>query len=171
MKRLFASLAFFAMLQVPTLFAEQLEFPIRDYPKTDAVSEGDIISWSKKVHDYTHTEKVELEDKNFFILIGSKPLATTRLNIFIYVSEQKTSPSDKLYSTRWALLLFRPTVTSQIKIDVDRKTKQITFRSRSGKVLLIQPFETEKAAEESPGEGANVTITKAVPEEPAKSGK
>jgi hypothetical protein len=115
-----------------------------DHLLYSARSEDEIVSWAKAKSnfapivrfDYVRTERFDIDGKNLLVLLAARPMATQRIQIFVYVNGKR---QDGEYE--WSLLLLRFTNTADVKIEADKKAKQVVFRSKAGKLLLILPVE------------------------------
>jgi hypothetical protein len=101
-------------------------------PLDSAESEEEILSWAKPRHDYVRSEYFTIDGMKVFVLLASPPTATSRMNIYVY----------NVYEPHgFSLLLVRYAHTSKVTIRADEKDKQLEFRSKGGKVLLILPID------------------------------
>jgi len=119
-----------------------------DYLLLSAKSQDEIVSWAKgKTHianserfDGFRVERFVIDGKKLLVLLASPPTATYRMTIFVYVADD--SGDDQ----RWSLILVRYAGTADVKVEIDKKLKQLKFRSKAGKLLLILPVENLKLA-------------------------
>ena len=119
---------------------KEKDYPLSDYLLDSARSEKEILSWARAKSDFGYGERFDsarierfkIDGKNLLVLLATPPMATQRVTIFVYVGDDETG---------WDLLLLRHTNTADVKIKADKKAKQLLFRSKAGKVLLILPIE------------------------------
>jgi hypothetical protein len=95
-------------------------------------SEHEISEWATELYGFYRPVYLSIEDKKLLIVIGDTAFGTSRLVLHVFVYERN----------EWELLFTRYTNTSDIKIEVDENTKQLVFRSKAGKILLSQPFDS-----------------------------
>ena len=115
------------------------QYLLDDYMLPHAKSDKEILAWAKadssfahgERFDYARIERIRIDDKSLLILLAGRPMATTRREIFVYVGGNRG----------WSLLLWRYTNTAEVKIEVDKTSKQLVFRSKAGKRLLVLPTE------------------------------
>ncbi len=137
---LFAAL----LLEISGQIATAAENPrknyfLDDYQLDSAKSEEEIVVWAKgKIRsgqmdrfDAFRIERLELDGKKLLVLLASPPTATRRTTIFVYVGDERG----------WGLLLVRHAYTANVKVQADKKAKQLVFRSQAGRLLLILPVE------------------------------
>jgi hypothetical protein len=121
---------------------KEKEYPLSDYLLFSAKSEKEILSWARgkssfgndggERFDFAETERFKIDGKNLLVLLANRFFGTTRITIFVYVGDDETG---------WDLLLMRETNTADVKVKADKKAKQLLFRSKAGKLLLILPVE------------------------------
>jgi len=114
-------------------------YMLNDFLLDSAKSEEEILSWAKakssfapiERFDYARTERFDIDGKGLLVLFAARPMATRRIILFVYVRVEQ----------EWTLLLFRRTNTAEVKVEPDKKAKQVVFRSKAGKLLLVLPLE------------------------------
>jgi hypothetical protein len=112
---------------------------LNDYLLYAAKSEAEILAWARAKADYgnierfdsARTEQFEIGGKKLLVLLASRPMATQRMIIFVYVGNDHG----------WSLLLLRNTNTADVNVQADLKAQQLVFRSKAGKRLLDLPVE------------------------------
>ena len=118
---------------------------LEDHVLYSAKSEQEILSWANgkstlapwlSRFDSARTERFDVDGKSLLVLLASRPRATTRMDIYVYVDFRRPSGEHQ-----WSLLLVRYTNTADVKVEADKKAKQLVFRSKAGKALLILPLE------------------------------
>jgi hypothetical protein len=120
---------------------------LEDHLLYSAKSEEEIFSWAKaksklspiERFDYVRAERFDVDGKKLLVVLAARPRATRRLQIFVYVS----------LVDEWNLLMVRFTNTADVKITEDRTAKELVFRSKAGKVLLILPIENVDLANDA----------------------
>ena len=70
------------------------KYLLEDYVLYHAKSEEEILAWAKadsssarmvSALDTARTERVKIDDKDLLILLATRPMATTRVELFVYV--------------------------------------------------------------------------------------
>jgi hypothetical protein len=114
-------------------------YVLNDYLLYAAKSEAEILAWARAKADYgnierfdsARTEQFEIGGKKLLVLLASRPMATQRMIIFVYVGNDQG----------WSLLLLRNTNTAAVTVQADYQAEQLLFRSKAGKLLLVLPVE------------------------------
>lgn len=102
-------------------------------------SKSEIIEWGKKEFGFSissDSSSYKIEDQNIFILIGDYGSGVQRKAIFVFLNNNIGKRDE------WRLFCMRDTNTSEVYVEIDQKLKEIVFKAKSEKTLMILPFET-----------------------------
>lgn len=114
-----------------------------------ANSEKDILKWANGRSETVNTEHVNIDGKTLLVVLANPPTGNSRTYIYVYEGADK---NEKKGTNGWGLLLSRCAGTATVTVKVDKKAKQLVFRSRAGKTLLILPTENLDFWAEGDGE-------------------
>lgn len=117
-----------------------------DYILVSVKSEKELLSWARvkdlagieRFQEDIKTERFEIGGKRLLVFLAARPMATTRMEIFVYVLTGEEGGGE---GQGWGLLLHRYTGTSSVKVKADQSAKRLTFISKAGRILLILPIE------------------------------
>lgn len=105
--------------------------------KKEFKSKTEILEWGKTEFGYVgDTVSFNIDGSAVFVINGDYASGVSYKTVFVfckYGTEKKAG---------WSLLCMRNTNTSSVKVEVDKNHKQVVFSSKSGKTLMILPFET-----------------------------
>jgi len=102
-------------------------------------SKSQIIEWGEKefgFNAYSDSISFNVEGIDFFILIGEYGSGVQRKAIFVFSKRNMKKKED------WRLFCMRDTNTIKVSVELEQKSREIVFKAKSGKTLMILPFET-----------------------------
>ena len=96
-------------------------------------SESALKDWIKDRLE--PTELLEFNRRDQKVLIALQPVGSGRITTTVYIFI-----TDRASKT-WGIATVWQTYTSKIKISPSKGGKELTFKSKSGKILFLVPFE------------------------------
>lgn len=102
-------------------------------------NKGQIIEWGEKEFGFNANSdsiSFNIEGIDFFILFGEYGSGIQRKLIFVFSRRKMKKKED------WRLFCMRDTNTIKVSVELDQKSREIVFKAKSGKTLMILPFET-----------------------------
>lgn len=100
-----------------------------------------IIEWGEKefgFNAYSDSISFNVEGIDFFFFFGEYGSGVQKKIIFVFSRRNIGKKAD------WILFCMRDTNTSKVSVELDQKSREIVFKAKSGKTLMILPFETLK---------------------------